>query len=124
MTAIGHLAYATINSTDPRRLADFYGALLDLEVGWEGGAFIALKRPAEHAATLAFQRVDDPADRSRAHVDIHVPDVATAVARVLELGGSEVAKVAELGLRWRVMADPDGNHFCLLPETAAAAEAE
>jgi predicted enzyme related to lactoylglutathione lyase len=51
-------------------------------------------------------------------LDLAVDDVDTATTRVGALGGRRVAAhdVSEHGFHWRVMADPEGNEFCLIHE--------
>jgi predicted enzyme related to lactoylglutathione lyase len=56
-------------------------------------------------------------------VDLHVPAVAElpgAVERAVGLGARLVDTVEEAGMSWRVMADPEGNLFCLVAEPAPA----
>ncbi len=48
------------------------------------------------------------------HLDIAVEDVDAASARVEALGGMKLQEIEESGARWIVMADPDGNEFCLV----------
>jgi hypothetical protein len=33
---------------------------------------------------------------------------------VQELGGRQLQTLSEYGIEWAVMADPDGNEFCLV----------
>jgi predicted enzyme related to lactoylglutathione lyase len=44
-----------------------------------------------------------------------VQDLEGAARRVRELGGSQVTEIREAGDCWRVMRDPEGNEFCLIP---------
>lgn len=49
-------------------------------------------------------------------------DVDEATARIEGLGGLRLQSddVHEYGYSWRVMADPEGNEFCLIYEMASA----
>jgi len=49
------------------------------------------------------------------HVDIETPTVDAEVTRLEGLGArrNEADAVEELGHRWVVMADPEGNEFCV-----------
>ena len=47
------------------------------------------------------------------HVDLHTDDLDAATARAVELGATRGDDVAELGMSWRVMTDPEGNPFCI-----------
>ncbi|MEV5968601.1 VOC family protein [Streptomyces sp. NPDC051921] len=65
---------------------------------------------------ILFQRVPEPKTaKNRLHLDLH-PDPGTRdaeVARLEGLGAKVVRQVAEQGGAWTVMADPEGNEFCV-----------
>ena len=46
--------------------------------------------------------------------DLDVKDLEPAVQRVVGLGGTKLDEISEYGITWAVMADPDGNEFCLV----------
>ena len=115
--AIGRFHWLVIDTVDPARIAPFWCALLGVtERGWFGEDYLLLERD-DHTPGIAFQRVPEAKDgKNRLHMDVDVHDVPAAVERVLELGGSIVSEEREMdGYRWRVMADPEGNEFCLVP---------
>ncbi|MEU9283222.1 VOC family protein [Streptomyces sp. NPDC048275] len=65
---------------------------------------------------LLFQRVPEPKTaKNRLHLDLHPGDGRRAdeVARLTELGASALRHVEEPGGKWVVMADPEGNEFCV-----------
>ena len=104
----------TVDCADPAALAAFYAALLDREVVWSGGPYVVVGRKAEHEPHLVFQQVPDPTPgKPRMHLDVHVDDLDAATARAEELGATRGGDVAELGMAWRLMTDPQGNPFCL-----------
>ncbi len=51
--------------------------------------------------------------KNRVHFDSHVPDRLAEVARLVSLGATEVGVHNVPGLTWTVLADPDGNQFCV-----------
>jgi len=53
-------------------------------------------------------------NKNRAHIDLDVKDLEAAVRRVVDLGGTKLDEFSEYGITWAVMADPDGNEFCLV----------
>jgi hypothetical protein len=55
-------------------------------------------------------------EKNRVHLDLRTADPETEVRRVLDLGASMVTDhpVTEHGWRWQILADPDGNEFCVL----------
>lgn len=65
---------------------------------------------------LTLQRVEEPKMvKNRMHLDLLVDDVGSAVRRLEELGASRVTPTPreEFGQTWFVLADPDGNEFCV-----------
>jgi hypothetical protein len=65
---------------------------------------------------LLFQRVPEPKTaKNRLHIDVHAgPDRrAETVARLQDLGAAVLRQVKEPGGEWTVMADPEGNEFCV-----------
>lgn len=70
---------------------------------------------------VLLQRVEEPkAAKNRVHLDLRVPDLESEVDRVLGLGARRVteAPIEEDGWAWHVLADPDGNEFCVLQPPA------
>jgi predicted enzyme related to lactoylglutathione lyase len=114
---IGRFHWLVIDTVDPAGIAPFWCELLGVrERGWFGDDYLMLERD-DHTPGIAFQRVPEAkAVKNRLHVDVDVADMDAAVARILELGGSIASEPRELdGYRWRVMADPEGNEFCVVP---------
>lgn len=112
----------TIDCADPRGLADFYAALLDREVVWAEGPWVVVGpgRPGE--PNLVFQRVPDPTPgKALMHLDVHVADLDAETERAVALGATRGTDVAEYGMTWRTMHDPQGNPFCLAPGRADGA---
>jgi predicted enzyme related to lactoylglutathione lyase len=80
-----------------------------------GGWFVTVPLPG--GPTLAFQKIDDPTPgKNRIHLDLHVPDRAAAAQELLADGATLVAEREMPGFGWTVLADPDGNQFCLAQE--------
>ena len=109
--------FVTVDCHDPAGLAAFWQGLLGVEVaGTFGEAFVVLERPSEDAVAMAFQRVpEDKVVKNRVHPDLHVDDLEAVSAWVEANGGRRVEDHGGEGFRWRVMRDPEGNEFCLLP---------
>ena len=66
---------------------------------------------------LWFQQVPDTkAGKNRVHLDLRVSDLDDEVAHLLTLGARHTTgrRVEEDGWAWYVLADPDGNEFCVL----------
>jgi predicted enzyme related to lactoylglutathione lyase len=51
--------------------------------------------------------------KNRVHVDISGPDIIAVKARIEALGGQQIGGYEDGG--FLVMADPEGNEFCVVP---------
>lgn len=72
--------------------------------------------PEGKGPRLFFQRVPEPkVAKNRVHLDVNVGHdrVDAEVARLVGEGATVVRTVEELGERWVVLSDPEGNELCL-----------
>ena len=60
-----------------------------------------------------FAKVPEPKVAKNLHLDLMAPDPEAEVTRLVELGGIRIAEREEHGYTWTVMADPEGNEFCV-----------
>ena len=77
------------------------------------------------APDLLFLRVpEEKSGKNRLHIDLRPVDQAGEVARLEGLGARRVDVGQGPDVTWVVLADPDGNEFCVLralrPEELAA----
>ena len=71
------------------------------------------------APDLLFLRADaEKAGKNRLHLDLRPQDQAAEVARLEGLGARPVDIGQGDQVSWVVLADPDGNEFCVLRELA------
>lgn len=104
----------TIDTGDARKLAEFWTAALGTTIQNDWGEFIVLAPNTESGPALGIQQVPDATPgKNRVHFDSHVPDRLAEVARLVALGATEIAVHSVPGLVWTVLADPDGNEFCV-----------
>ena len=113
--AIGWMRSVVIDAHDPDLLADFWCRLLDVEVVERESDWVQLSTDPG-GTFFAFQPSDAPRPNGLvARPDIEVVDIDVARARVEAIGGTYVRTIAELkGDHHYVMADPEGNEFCLV----------
>jgi predicted enzyme related to lactoylglutathione lyase len=109
------LEMVTFDCSDPAKLAgwwaeQFGGTAQELLPG----EFIAVTRP--EGPRLGFQKVPDPTPgKNRVHLDFGVADVDAEVSRLKSAGATEVGgRTLSDTFRWVVMADPEGNVFCVV----------
>jgi predicted enzyme related to lactoylglutathione lyase len=111
-----------IDAADPGRLARFWAAAL----GWEAAAEEdgvanasphGFRYPDPAALPLVFLAVPEAkTGKNRIHLDLATESVAhqaAEVERLLGLGAVR-ADIGQGDVPWEVMADPEGNEFCVL----------
>jgi predicted enzyme related to lactoylglutathione lyase len=111
-----------IDAADPSRLAHFWAAALGWEVeADEDGVANVLPRGFRYPDPAALPLVILPvpeakAGKNRVHLDLATESVAhqqAEVERLLGLGAVH-ADIGQDGVPWVVLADPEGNEFCVL----------
>jgi predicted enzyme related to lactoylglutathione lyase len=111
-----------IDCSDLDRSAQFWAAVLGYEAGrLTGGPYHGLTPVSGVGIDVLLQRVPDvKRQKNRLHLDLRTPDLEAETARVLDLGATLLTSqpVLEDGWRWHVLADPDGNEFCVLEPPA------
>ncbi len=115
-----------IDCDDPRGLAQFWCAVLGYEVQEEEEeGYISIGSPQVPEGksrsgpvppTLAFVHVPEGRTvKNRLHIDVNPTDSDQddEVRRLLDLGARH-ADVGQGDVSWVVLADPEGNEFCVL----------
>jgi predicted enzyme related to lactoylglutathione lyase len=105
-----------LDCRDPDALAPFWAAALDYDIAGGAGAYVMLVPKGTGAPNLLLQRVPEvKAAKNRMHIDVHVPDIDAEAARLEGLGATRLSSSAteEHGMRWHLMADPEGNELCV-----------
>jgi len=115
-----HVNSLTIDSHDPKALAEWWAAVLDWKiVGVEddGDVWIAPGTdPSEFPGAIPFLFLEVPdakTVKNRLHLDLVPDDRDAEVARLESLGATRV-DVGQGDVSWVVLADPEGNEFCVL----------
>jgi hypothetical protein len=114
-----------IDCADPSGLARFWCSVLGYEVQDEEDGYVAIgspsvpegrNRPGPVPPTLAFARVPEGKTiKNRLHIDVNPTDrdQDEEVRRLLDLGARRV-DLGQGEVSWVVLADPEGNEFCVL----------
>jgi hypothetical protein len=109
-----------IASNDPARLASFWQSALGWRRTHEREDEIVLEPPVGSpedgvVPDLLFQRVPEAKEgKNRLHLDLRPDDQAAEVMRLEELGARCVDVGQGPSVSWVVMADLEGNEFCVL----------
>ena len=108
---------ATLDCGDPEALAPFWAEALHYRAGPYLPPYIALTDPLGESPELILQRVPEPKQgKNRMHLDLFCDDIQKEAHRMESLGARRLSKeplTGPTGDRWIVMADPEGNEFCV-----------
>ena len=105
-----------LDCADPEKLAQFWSAAIGYQRLGAAGNYVLLVDQAQAQPRLLLQRVDEPKSaKNRMHLDIETLTVDEEVQRLESLGARRLNAdaIEEHGTRWVVMADPEGNEFCV-----------
>ena len=109
----------TLDCADPQSLAKFWVDAAGYMVVHDfDGEYLVLK-PSSGAApapglAIGLQKVAEPrVGKNRAHLDFRTDDRPAEVARLVGLGATVLAEHQMPGFSWTVLADPEGNEFCV-----------
>jgi predicted enzyme related to lactoylglutathione lyase len=109
-----------IDAHDPMALARFWQEVLGWRITEVEEDEVVLEPPAGSpqdgvAADLVFLKVrDGKTTKNRLHLDLRPDDQEAEVARLEALGAQRVSVGQGGDVTWVVMADPEGNEFCVL----------
>ncbi len=113
----GPIATVVVDCTDPRALARFWGDATDWTVHEVTDDHARLRSSAGVGPYLELVRTAAAqTPRHRFHLDLRPyagDDQAAEAARLRSLGATD-ADVGQGDVPWLVMADPEGNDFCIL----------
>ncbi|WP_232662107.1 VOC family protein [Pseudonocardia sp. TRM90224] len=109
-----------VDSNDPDKHAAFWADVLGWRRTHDTPDEVALEPPAGSpedgvSPDLLFVRVpESKAGKNRLHLDLRPTDQAAEVARVEALGAQRTFVGQPDDASFVVMADPEGNEFCVL----------
>jgi predicted enzyme related to lactoylglutathione lyase len=117
------LQCVTVDSSDPLLLASFWAEALGWKVG-EGVNDIEvwIERELGDPENTGFPDIlflknsDGKVGKNRLHLDLRPDDQDAEVARLESLGArkTDIGQPSSPECTWVVMADPEGNEFCVL----------
>jgi predicted enzyme related to lactoylglutathione lyase len=111
------LAVIVIDAIEPRPIADFWAAVLGWRIVEEEADIISLAAEGSAAPGIDVARVPERKTlKNRLHFDLRA-DGSTQrqeVERLIGLGARRVDVGQGPDVSWVVLADPEGNEFCVL----------
>ncbi|MFZ9100579.1 MAG: VOC family protein [Candidatus Planktophila sp.] len=113
----------TVDAIDPQALAKFWAEALGWSIGRDVNENeVWIERELDDPRQTGFPDIlflknpDAKKVKNRLHLDLRPADQAAEVARLETLGAKQIdiGQSAEPTCTWVVMADPEGNEFCVL----------
>src|SRR3954463_10700624 len=103
-----------VDAEDPARLARWGAEGPGFEIVLENPDEIEIRRRPDELPGLLFTPVPDrKTGKNRLHIDLRPDDQESEVERLVDMGARPV-DIGQRDVSWVVLADPEGNEFCVL----------
>lgn len=121
---VGTVRGITIDVADLDRAGSFWGELLELGVRSRSDDYLWFHDVAP-GIQLILQKVREAKTvKNRVHLDLTSTSPNALVIRARELGAQRLERVETADYTFTVLADPDGNEFCILDRQSAGLTAD
>lgn len=109
------IATIMIDAVDIEVMSSFWCQALDYEDTWTGpsGGHLLTPRDGSDPPVALMPGRDEKVGKNRLHLDLRPDDQPAEVRRLEALGAHQVG-IGQRDVSWVVMADPEGNEFCVL----------
>ena len=116
------LVHLVVDAHDPARLARFWAGALGWDIADETAEEVdvwpaGFSYPDPSALPLVFVPVPEPkTGKNRVHLDLATTSLAHQAELVSRLRGlgARPADIGQGDVPWVVLADPEGNEFCIV----------
>lgn len=105
-----------VDCSDPHRLAEFWREVLDYKLAGKDDDTAWIEAEGGSLPLILFVKVREPKTvKNRLHIDLNPRDREQheEVERILSLGARKI-DIGQGEQSWVVLADPEGNEFCVL----------
>jgi predicted enzyme related to lactoylglutathione lyase len=112
---VGRWENLVIDAQDPARLGRWWAEALGYQITYEKPDEVEIRRTPDELPGLTFVSVPErKSGKNRLHIDLRPPDQEEEVERLVDMGARhvDIGQGDEVG--WVVLADPEGNEFCVL----------
>jgi hypothetical protein len=113
----GSVAAIVVDSFVPAGLADFWTIASGWRLQHDRNGVMSLRSPSDAGPYLEFSpSSDQKMGKNRVHLDVapHKDEDHAAAVELLLRAGAVRADVGQGDVSWAVLADPEGNEFCVL----------
>lgn len=103
-----------IDCKDLERMSEFWQSALNLEHVWTGPSGGYLLVDTHRTIRLGLMPCsEEKVGKNRVHLDLRPDNQEVEIQRLEELGAARI-DIGQQDVSWVVMADPEGNEFCVL----------
>jgi predicted enzyme related to lactoylglutathione lyase len=105
-----------VDCSDPRRVAEFWRDVLVWELTADDDGDYYIESADKSAPQILFTKVPEGKTvKNRLHIDVSPRDrdQSEEVERIIALGATRI-DIGQGDPSWVVLADPEGNEFCVL----------
>jgi catechol 2,3-dioxygenase-like lactoylglutathione lyase family enzyme len=107
--------HVVVDASDPARLARWWARVLSYRVVYEDHEETDIAPAPGEFPQLVFVAVPEAkAGKNRLHLDLNPDDQTAEVERLVDMGARRVDLGQPEKATWVVLADPEGNEFCVL----------
>jgi predicted enzyme related to lactoylglutathione lyase len=104
-----------VDAEDPAGLSRFWAEVLDWKIMYESDDEVVIAKDEDRYPGLVFVPVPEAKQvKNRLHIDLAPDDREAEVDRILALGATRADVGQSDEVTWTVLADPEGNEFCVL----------
>ena len=108
-----------VDAEDPPRLARWWAEALGYVIVHEKPDEVEIRRSQNELPGLLFGIAPDAKTvKNRLHIDLRPDDQESEVERLVDMGARPV-DIGQGDVPWVVLADPEGNEFCVLQSRGA-----
>jgi predicted enzyme related to lactoylglutathione lyase len=109
-----------VDAEDPARLARWWAEALGYVIVTDEPDEVEIRKSPDEMPGLLFTPVPEAKTvKNRLHIDLRPDDQEAEVERLLDMGARH-ADIGQGDVSWVVLADPEGNEFCVLQSKKAA----
>jgi predicted enzyme related to lactoylglutathione lyase len=103
-----------VDAHDPESLSRFWAGVLDWKIFYESADEVVISKDDKTWPGMVFVPVPESKTvKNRLHIDLAPDDQDAEVVRIVGLG-AQVVDIGQGDVGWTVLADPEGNEFCVL----------
>jgi predicted enzyme related to lactoylglutathione lyase len=106
-----------IDTNDMEKASNFWQKVTGYQVSSSDDTSTYLEDPNKDGPGISLLLVPEPRKgKNRLHLDLYASDMNGEVKRIKKLGATEVKSFADGNSGWVVLADTDGNQFCVVAQ--------